>query len=220
MWTLANTFTITIEAMIDTMIDNIKRNNNMSDIALSNTDNEHEGGTEAPLLSGAWPLLGHLLELRKRPTALMQRVNDELGEIGELNFAGNRVVMLMGEAQEAFFRATDEQLDQAEAYPFMKPVFGEGVVFDASPEERKKALKNQALRGDFMKGHATTIANEVKKTIRKVNALEKIAIPDLQEVVHYIQSRLEENERDMFVLMKLVKSNLEKKKVKNAGGIS
>jgi len=64
------------------------------------------------------------------------------------------------------------------------------------------------------------LANEVKKTIRKVNALEKIAIPDLHETVHYIQSRLEENERDMFVLMKMVKENLERKKAENDGGIS
>jgi len=48
--------------------------------------------------------------------------------------------------------------------------------------------------------------------LKKVNALEKIAIPNLNETVHYIQSRLEENERDMFVLMKLVKGNLEKKR--------
>jgi V/A-type H+-transporting ATPase subunit D len=61
------------------------------------------------------------------------------------------------------------------------------------------------------------LANEVKKTIRKVNALEKIAIPDLRETVHYIQGRLEENERDMFVLMKMVKGNLEKKKTEMAG---
>jgi V/A-type H+-transporting ATPase subunit D len=56
------------------------------------------------------------------------------------------------------------------------------------------------------------LAREVKKTIRKVNALEKIAIPDLQKSVAYIQARIEENERDMFVLMKMVKERLEKKK--------
>ena len=58
------------------------------------------------------------------------------------------------------------------------------------------------------------LANEVKKTIRKVNALEKIAIPDMQETVHFIESRLEENERDMVILMKMVKSNLERKRQK------
>jgi V/A-type H+-transporting ATPase subunit D len=61
------------------------------------------------------------------------------------------------------------------------------------------------------------LANEVKKTIRKVNALEKIAFPDLEETVHYIQSRLEENERDMVILMKMVKGNLEKKRRQNNG---
>lgn len=61
------------------------------------------------------------------------------------------------------------------------------------------------------------LANEVKKTIRKVNALEKIAIPDLKETVHYIEGRLEENERDMVILMKMVKENLEKKRSQSIG---
>lgn len=55
------------------------------------------------------------------------------------------------------------------------------------------------------------LAGEVKKTIRKVNALEKIAIPELTDTVKTIEERLEENERDMFVLMKMVKSRLEAK---------
>jgi hypothetical protein len=58
----------------------------------SPASSEHPGGQVVPVLSGAWPLLGHLLELRKRPIELFQRVRDELGEIGELNFAGNRIV--------------------------------------------------------------------------------------------------------------------------------
>ena len=73
------------------------------------TISAHPGGQVVQRLSGSWPLLGHLLALRAKPIELFQRVRDELGEIGELNFAGNRVVMMMGEeAQEAFFRGTDE----------------------------------------------------------------------------------------------------------------
>ncbi|HAE21669.1 MAG TPA: V-type ATP synthase subunit D [Spirochaetaceae bacterium] len=56
----------------------------------------------------------------------------------------------------------------------------------------------------------TRLASELRKTIRKVNALEKIAIPELAESLHYIQNRLEESERDMFVLMKRVKDRLSK----------
>jgi len=143
------------------------------------TSPEHARGHAPPKLSGSWPLLGHLLELRKRPIELFQRVRDELGEVGELDFAGNRVVMLMGaEAQEAFFRAPDEQLDQAKAYPFMTPVFGEGVVFDATPEQRKQALRNQSLRAEFMKGHAETIAREVKRMMAKLGDAGEIDLLD------------------------------------------
>lgn len=136
-------------------------------------------GRRVPVLSGSWPLLGHLLELRKRPIELFQRVRDELGEIGEINFAGNRVVMMMGEeAQEAFFRGTDEQLDQAAAYPFMTPVFGEGVVFDGTPEQRKQALRNQSLTAKFMQGHAETIATEVQRMMKRLGDEGEIDLLD------------------------------------------
>ena len=93
----------------------------------------------------------------------------QCGEIGEMNFAGNRVVLLTGEeAQEAFFRGTDEQLDQAAAYPFMTPVFGRGVVFDASPEQRRQAMRNQSLRDKFMRGHAEVIAAETQRMLAKL----------------------------------------------------
>jgi sterol 14-demethylase len=122
-----------------------------------------------PRASGGLPLLGHLLELRRSPIDLMQRVHDECGEIGEIRLANQPVVMLYGvEAQEAFFRAPDEQLDQAAAYPFMTPIFGKGVVFDATPEQRKQALRNQALRDNMMRGHAEVIASETERMLDRL----------------------------------------------------
>jgi sterol 14-demethylase len=162
-----------------------------SDLAgAGQSSGEHPGGQKAPILSGAWPLLGHLLELRKKPIELFQRVRDELGEIGEINFAGNRVVMMMGEeAQEAFFRGTDEQLDQGAAYPFMTPVFGEGVVFDGTPEQRKQALRNQSLTAKFMQGHAETIAAEVQKMMSKLGDEGEIDLLDFfAELTMYTSS--------------------------------
>ncbi|GGS63247.1 lanosterol 14-alpha demethylase [Planobispora rosea] len=108
----------------------------------------------------------HLDELRTDPIALMRRVREECGDVGEFRLAGRPVVLLSGaEANEFFFRAPDEDLDQAEAYPFMTPIFGEGVVFDATPEQRREALHNQALKGSFLKGHAATIAAEVDRMV-------------------------------------------------------
>jgi len=109
---------------------------------------------------------GHLEELRADPIGLMWRTRDECGDIGEFRLADKEVVLLTGaEANEVFFRASDEELDQAAAYPFMKPVFGEGVVFDATPEERRRALHNQSLRDKFMRGHAATITAELERMV-------------------------------------------------------
>ncbi|MBN2136409.1 MAG: V-type ATP synthase subunit D [Sedimentisphaerales bacterium] len=96
--------------------------------------------------------------------------------------------------------------------PYYSPM-GTSFWIDSSLHFFKEVLKLLGKLSE-LKVSVLRLANEVKKTIRKVNALEKIAIPDLKETVHHIQSRLEENERDMFVLMKMVKGNLEKKRSK------
>ncbi|HEX5253958.1 MAG TPA: cytochrome P450 [Mycobacterium sp.] len=119
-----------------------------------------------PRVSGGGGEHGHLEEFRTDPIGLMQRVRDECGDVGIFQLADKEVVLLTGaEANEFFFRSADEDLDQAEAYPFMTPIFGKGVIFDATPERRKEMLHNAALRGEQMKGHAATIEGEVKKMI-------------------------------------------------------
>jgi len=117
---------------------------------------------EPQLVSGGEDEHGHLEELRRDPIGLMSRVRAECGDVGQFRLADRDVVLLTGaEANEFFFRAPETALDQAEAYPFMTPIFGEGVVFDAPPERRREMLHNQALRDKFMRGHASTIADEV-----------------------------------------------------------
>ena len=119
-----------------------------------------------PRVSGGEDEHGHLEEFRTDPIGLMKRVREECGDVGVFQLAGKHVVLLSGaEANEFFFRSSDADLDQAEAYPFMTPIFGKGVVFDADPERRKEMLHNAALRGEQMKGHATTIEREVRRMI-------------------------------------------------------
>ena len=109
---------------------------------------------------------GHLAEMRVDPIGLFHRVREECGDIGRFRLADRDVVMVSGaEANEQFFRAPDSTLDQAAAYPFMTPIFGKGVVFDASPERRQEMLRNSALRGEQMRGHATTIENEINRMV-------------------------------------------------------
>ena len=119
-----------------------------------------------PRVSGGQQEHGHLEEFRTDPIGLMRRVRDECGDVGWFELADKHVILLSGSsANEFFFRSADEDLDQAQAYPFMTPIFGAGVVFDASPERRKEMLHNAALRGEQMKGHATTIEAEVRRMI-------------------------------------------------------
>ena len=68
-----------------------------------------------------------------------------------------------------------------------------------------QAALNAMGRLAELKVSIVRLASEVRKTIRK------IAIPELEDTVKSMQDRLEENERDMFVLMKMVKSRLERK---------
>jgi len=119
-------------------------------------------GRVPPQVSGGEDEHGHLEELRRDPLGLMARTRAECGDVGRFRLAGREVVLLTGaEANEFFFRAPEELLDQAEAYPFMTPIFGTGVVFDAPPQRRREMLHNQSLRDKFMRGHASTIAAEV-----------------------------------------------------------
>jgi len=148
------------------------------------------GAAAPPVLSRSRPFLGHLLELRRHPIELFWRVRRECGELGEMNFAGNRIVLLSGEsAQEAFLRAPDEQLDQAAAYPFMTPIFGKGVVFDASPEQRRQAMKNQSLRDKMMRGHARVIAAETERMMAGFGQSGEIDLLDfMSELTLYTSS--------------------------------
>ncbi|HUO48422.1 MAG TPA: cytochrome P450 [Acidimicrobiales bacterium] len=135
---------------------------------------------EPPKVSGGEEEHGHLEELRRDPIGLMRRVRDECGDVGEFRLADRDVVLLTGaEANEFFFRAPEESLDQAEAYPFMTPVFGEGGVFDVPPERRREMLHNQALRDKFMRGHAATIATEVDDMVAKWSGTQESGTIDL-----------------------------------------
>jgi len=53
------------------------------------------------------------------------------------------------------------------------------------------------------------LAREVKKNQRRVNALEKVVIPDSTETVRYISGILEERDREMFFIQKMLKAKME-----------
>ncbi len=135
---------------------------------MMNTEKPASPGKEPPKMSGAVPLVGHMLEFGKNPFDYMMRLRNTLGEIGEFRMFHQKMVLMTGpEANEAFFRAPDAQLDQSQAYKIMTPIFGKGVVFDATPHKKDQQLKMlmQVLRDKPMRGYAQVIVQEVEQMI-------------------------------------------------------
>ncbi len=100
--------------------------------------------------------------------------------------------------------------DFHEHAPYYSPM-GTSFWVDSVMREFKAVLELMGRLAE-LKISVIRLAGEVKKTIRKVNALEKTAIPNLRDTVSFIESSLEEYERDMLTLMRMVKERLEKHK--------
>ena len=92
--------------------------------------------------------------------------------------------------------------------PFFSPE-GTSMLSEVAIDKYQEALR---LMGQMaqLKVSIMRLSREVKKTIRKVNALEKLVIPDKEETVRYLVGRIEESERESFILLKSVKDRLER----------
>jgi V/A-type H+/Na+-transporting ATPase subunit D len=78
---------------------------------------------------------------------------------------------------------------------------------DATTIEFFEALKLIARMAEI-RTTVWRLAKEVRKTQRRVNALDKIVIPEVQETRKYIEGVLEEREREVFFVQKILKAKL------------
>lgn len=123
-----------------------------------------------PVLSGAKPFVGHILEFGKNPHEFMMRLREKLGDVAEFKMFHQDMVLLTGDkASEAFYRAADEVLDQGAAYKIMTPIFGHGVVFDAPVKRKNQQLQMlmPALRDKPMRTYSDLIVEEVEGLISR-----------------------------------------------------
>ena len=103
-----------------------------------------------PELSGGGGRFGQLQALRHDPIRLFRRLRDECGELGKFRLLDRQVVFFTGaEAQEAFFRQTDDVFDpQPTSNELMRPIFGEGVVLHLEGQgEHSRVQVNFAVEG-------------------------------------------------------------------------
>ena len=126
------------------------------------------GLREPPRLEGGLPVLGHTVDFVRSAMGLLDQAHRELGEVASFQIAHKRIVAFFGpEAHEAVFRAPDEQLNPADAYKIMTPVFGKDVVYDAPPDRMSEQFKMllPALKDKRMRTYGETIVAEVEKSI-------------------------------------------------------
>lgn len=95
----------------------------------------------------------------------------------------------------------DEISEEIEpSYGFVKT----NANLDRAYKSFKKALSLIARLAEI-ETKVYRLAREIKKTQRRVNALENILIPQYEETVKFIESYIEETERDDFFRMKRLK---------------
>ncbi len=128
----------------------------------------HTNPWNPPRVSGGLPGIGHLVDFVRDVTGLMRRARAECGDIAGLRVGNKDMILFTGpRAQERYFRASDDVFSQREAYQMMVPVFGQGVVYDATPERMNEQLKLLllALQGPRMKHYAPIFTEEVERSV-------------------------------------------------------
>ncbi|MDD2232280.1 MAG: V-type ATP synthase subunit D [Sphaerochaetaceae bacterium] len=98
--------------------------------------------------------------------------------------------------------------DFQEHGPYFSPE-GTTVLVEETIAYYREALKLMGRLAE-LKVSIMRLAREVKKTIRKVNSLEKIVIPDTRSSLKDMSQKLEEADRESHILLKTVKDRLDR----------
>jgi V/A-type H+-transporting ATPase subunit D len=94
-------------------------------------------------------------------------------------------------------------------YPYVRVLSkakaeGELDVTLAVASEKVQAVMEEIIRLAEFEARVERVADELGKTSRKVNALENTVIPDMKNVIKYVQDKLDEEQMEDLVRIKLI----------------
>ncbi|MCW3976225.1 MAG: V-type ATP synthase subunit D [Candidatus Bathyarchaeota archaeon] len=94
--------------------------------------------------------------------------------------------------------------------PILKNKFG---VITRSTAHEFEDLLEDLLKITELESRIEMIADDLEKTNRKVNALEKIVIPDYNQVIKFIEDRIDEDMLEEIIRTKLVRELIHRRRV-------
>ena len=177
-------------------------------------------------------LMKKFIDLIKKNKELRESVEEELINAFK-NFLIARAVMSSDIIEEAIMYPTEKislELEKKNIMSVISPVFelvtskeekedAEGIYpygFANTSGELDNAIYylqkvlNRMIELAQVEKTCQLMADEIEKTRRRVNALEHVMIPQLQETVKYITMKLDENERGNRVRLMKVKELVQK----------
>ena len=98
----------------------------------------------------------------------------------------------------------------------LRPLDGRGYAFmtvsssvDKTAKEFESVME-KVLNTASVESHLRRIGDEVKKTARRINAINEVVIPKIKEQLQYIGRSIEEREREDILRLKKFKSRIER----------
>ena len=142
-------------------------------------------------------------------TATLESVSDSTPSIMEVDVNVRRIV----DVKIPTLQVKTKEGGQDLSYGF--------VETNASVDKASKLIKNmlpKVCKAAEYENAIFSLAKELERTQKLINALEFVIIPQYEGAVAFIRATLEEREREEFVRLKKVKVVLEKRKIAEQQG--
>lgn len=124
-----------------------------------------------PLVDGARPVIGHLIEFFRDPVAVLKRGYATKGHLFSLNLMGRRMNVMLGpEHNRFFFEETDKLLSIRESMPFFLKMFSPEFYSFAEADEylRQRAIIMPRFKAASMKQYVPVMAEETLALIDRL----------------------------------------------------